>query len=205
MSVPIVGRIVGRITQYEGSNVHIGTKILFIVLENRESTQENFPVGTIVKAAHQNGTCKGMEKAAGYDLQKFLTDEEVPKRAESVRTAEEIAAERETYNTKAKTSGFSDPTPGPAPAAAPAAAQKDCTSPESSAPAAAKKSDEPGPRDIFSPRDRLIVAQCLVKAYTDLWCNTHTPDSVTFDDARKEILAVVKEDLPRVMEIGGAR
>jgi hypothetical protein len=43
-----------------------------------------------------------------------------------------------------------------------------------------------------------------VKAYTELWMSTNTPDSVTFDDAIEDILTAVKRDLPRVMEIGGA-
>lgn len=71
------------------------------------------------------------------------------------------------------------------------------TSPESPAPAAG-----PGPRDIFQPKDRLIVAQCLLKAYTDLWAITITPDTVTFDNAREEILAAVQKDLPRVLKMG---
>jgi hypothetical protein len=89
------------------------------------------------------------------------------------------------------------------PAAAAAPQQETRTSPESSAPATARSTDRPGPRDIFTSKDRLIVTQCLVKAYTDLWVSTNTPDSVTFDDAIEDILTAVKRDLPRVMEIGG--
>ena len=87
--------------------------------------------------------------------------------------------------------------PAQKPAAAAAPQQETRTSPES--PAA-----RPGARDVFTSKDRLIVTQCLMKAYTDLWINTNTPDSVTFDDAREEIIAAVEKDLPRVMEIGGA-
>jgi len=86
--------------------------------------------------------------------------------------------------------------PAQKPASAAATQQETRTSPES--PTAAR----PAPSDIFPPKDRLIVVQCLVKAYTELWCNTNTPDSVTFGDARKEILAAVEQDLPRVMAMG---
>jgi len=71
-----MSHIIGRITEYEGSNVHIGTRILFILPENRKSAQENYPVGTVVKAVNEKGTCKGMEKANGSDLEKFLKEEE---------------------------------------------------------------------------------------------------------------------------------
>jgi hypothetical protein len=94
--------------------------------------------------------------------------------------------------------------PAQKPSAAAAPQQETRTSPESSAPATARSTDRPGPRDIFTSQDRLIVTQCLMKAYTDLWINTNTPDSVTFDDAREEIIAAVEKDLPRVMEIGGS-
>ena len=87
--------------------------------------------------------------------------------------------------------------PAQNPPAAAAPHQEIRTSPEN--PAA-----RPGARDVFTSKDRLIVTQCLVKAYTDLWISTNTPDTVTFDAAREEILEAVKKDLPRVMEIGGA-
>lgn len=58
-------------------------------------------------------------------------------------------------------------------------------------------------RDLFTPKDRLIVAQTLVKAYTDLWINTNTPDTVTFEAARKQILAAIGEDIDKLMGIGG--
>lgn len=51
--------------------------------------------------------------------------------------------------------------------------------------------------------ERIIVVECMLKAYCDLWCNTNTPDQITFADAREEILAAVEADLPRVMKAGG--
>lgn len=85
----------------------------------------------------------------------------------------------------------------PKPPAAAAPQQETRTSPESGVTAA-----QPGARDVFPPKDRLIVVQCLVKAYTDLWCNTNTPDQVTFEDAREDILTAVEQDLPKVLAMG---
>ncbi|MCK9580802.1 MAG: hypothetical protein M0Q92_10195 [Methanoregula sp.] len=83
-------------------------------------------------------------------------------------------------------------------------------------PAAEQQQNQPGtqtetstspesPADIFPPKDRLIVAQCLLKAWTDLYISGHPGeayDSKNFADARKEILAAVENDLPRVMAMG---
>ncbi|PKG31359.1 hypothetical protein, partial [Methanoregula sp.] len=88
------------------------------------------------------------------------------------------------------------------PAAAAAPEQETRTSPEGTAPATTKAPQTFTPGDLFSPKDRLIVAQCLVKAYTDLWMQTHTPDTITFAAARNEILDAVEADLPRVMKAG---
>ncbi len=82
------------------------------------------------------------------------------------------------------------------------AQQETRTSPDSIAPATTKAPQTFTPGDLFSPKDRLIVAQCLVKAYTDLWMQTHTPDTITFAAARNEILGAVEADLPRVMKAG---
>jgi len=57
----------------------------------------------------------------------------------------------------------------------------------------------------FVPRnEKLIVVQVLIKAYSDLWMNTNTPDQVLFEDAREDILKAVEKDIDRVMKIGGA-
>jgi hypothetical protein len=56
----------------------------------------------------------------------------------------------------------------------------------------------------FQPRnEKIIVAQTLLKCWTELWFNTITPDSVNFDQARDEILTAVENDLERVMKAGG--
>jgi hypothetical protein len=68
----------------------------------------------------------------------------------------------------------------------------------------AQKKGGQGGRPYTPRNERIIVAQCLLKAWTDLWINTNTPDSVTFDDAREDILKAVEADLQRVMTAGGA-
>jgi hypothetical protein len=68
-----------------------------------------------------------------------------------------------------------------------------------------QRQGQPGGGRPFTPRnEKIIVVQVLIKAYCDLWINTNTPDSVTFADARAEILAAVEADLGRVMNAGGA-
>lgn len=57
----------------------------------------------------------------------------------------------------------------------------------------------------FQPRnEKLIVAQCLVKAYTDLYIASNPPDGVDFNTGRETILAAVEQDVDRVMKAGGA-
>jgi hypothetical protein len=85
------------------------------------------------------------------------------------------------------------------PPAAAAPPQETRTSPEG--PAASR----PGPADIFPLKDRLIAAQCLLKAWTDLYISGHPGeayDSKNFADAREEILTAIENDLPRVMGMG---
>jgi hypothetical protein len=65
--------VIGRITEYEGSNVHVEHKVLFLAPEGRKVAQEKYPVGSVVRAAHDKGTCIGMEMATGADLEKFLS------------------------------------------------------------------------------------------------------------------------------------
>lgn len=52
--------------------------------------------------------------------------------------------------------------------------------------------------------EKLIVAQCLLKAYTDLYIASNPPDGIGFNSGREEILKAVETDLPRVMRAGGA-
>ena len=61
-----------------------------------------------------------------------------------------------------------------------------------------------GGRPYVPRNEKIIVAQCLLKAYVDLWPNCHTPDTVSFADAREEILKAVEADIGRVMKAGGA-
>lgn len=61
------------------------------------------------------------------------------------------------------------------------------------------------PRDQKPPAqdDVLIAAEVLLKAWTELWPNCNTPDTITFKDARKDILDAVKEDLPALLAMRG--
>jgi hypothetical protein len=54
-----------------------------------------------------------------------------------------------------------------------------------------------------SNRDRLIVAQTLVKAWTELYVETLAPDEINFDTARQEILKAVEHDVEEIMRMSG--
>ncbi len=105
-AAPTTNTLIGRITEYEGSNVHLGSKIFFLTPEDRKVAQESFPVGSVVRFAYDKGTCKGMQKATGTDLEKFLKEE-----------GEQRALPAQT--------------PAPA-AAAPVEPKETCTSPDAS-------------------------------------------------------------------------
>lgn len=56
----------------------------------------------------------------------------------------------------------------------------------------------------FSEKDKLIVAQVMLKCYTDLWIATakvEEPKDGMFDEARASILLAVKADLKTMMEM----
>jgi hypothetical protein len=52
----------------------------------------------------------------------------------------------------------------------------------------------------FTPKDRLIVEQTMLKAYTDLFIAT-MKKGTTFEEARMEILVAVKEDIAKIIEL----
>lgn len=54
------------------------------------------------------------------------------------------------------------------------------------------------------PDQRMIMKSVLIKTYTDLWMQTVTPGTITFDDARKDIRQAVDEDLPWAMGEAGS-
>ena len=80
--------ITGRITEYEGSNVHIGTKIVFVLPEYRNSFKEKYPVGTVVSATVDKGTCKSMDPLTGPNLEAFLKKEEGQKQQQPLPEAQ---------------------------------------------------------------------------------------------------------------------
>lgn len=56
----------------------------------------------------------------------------------------------------------------------------------------------------FTPKDKLIVAQTMLKAYTDLWIATSPADAVKaglFDEARAEIMMAIMKDINTLMEL----
>jgi len=67
-----------------------------------------------------------------------------------------------------------------------------------------KPADWPQKKGDWKPRnERIIVAQVLIKAWTELYVHSMIPDEVDFNKARTEILQAVKDDISTVMEIGG--
>jgi hypothetical protein len=121
--------IIARVTAYDVSNIYLGGKLSFLPSEIRKSTQENHPVGTVVKAIIEKGTCKSMEKAAGADLEKFLKDE-AAKRTEPKAT-----------------------TPAAAPPQTQQPKQEPCTSP---AAAPVQKTKEPKKDEWGDERERFL-------------------------------------------------
>ena len=55
-------------------------------------------------------------------------------------------------------------------------------------------------RMMFTAKDRLIVAQTLLKTYADVFVACCPQDTVSFPAARAEILAAIKEDLEAILE-----
>lgn len=53
-----------------------------------------------------------------------------------------------------------------------------------------------------APNERLIVAQLLIKKWTDLYIGSNVLEPSDFDTGRKDILDAVEKDLDRVMAMG---
>jgi hypothetical protein len=61
----------------------------------------------------------------------------------------------------------------------------------------------PKEKGNFKPRnEKLIVVQVLVKAWTDIYIHSYSPEEIDFDIGRKLILDAVEQDIDRVMKIG---
>jgi hypothetical protein len=120
---------IARVTKYDVSNVYLNGNLFFLPPEGRKAAQEKYPVGTVVKAIIEKGICKGMENAAGADLEKFLKEEEAKRSQEA----------------KAPAAAPQTPPPAEKPPAAPAAAPPQaepkgtCTSPAGAAPVEPRK------------------------------------------------------------------
>ena len=64
----------------------------------------------------------------------------------------------------------------------------------------------PKEKGNFKPRnERLIVTQMLIKTWTELYFHTVVEANLrtAFDEARRDILNAVEQDIDRVMKIGG--
>jgi hypothetical protein len=102
--------IIGRITEYEGSNVHVGTKILFVLPERRSAWKEKYPVGTAVSATVDKGTCKEIDALTGPNLEKFLKDEEARRNQQTLPETKQPAAVTPTeQSTENRTSSVDTP------------------------------------------------------------------------------------------------
>ncbi|DBA34955.1 TPA_asm: hypothetical protein vir524_00053 [Caudoviricetes sp. vir524] len=80
-----------------------------------------------------------------------------------------------------------------------------CTSPETAPALTQMRTPDPQKfteRDLFSPRDRLIVLQSTLKACADVFAITTTPDSMDFDTAMDLIIARAIKDTDTLMKAG---
>jgi len=102
--------LTGRVTEYEGSNVHIGTHVFFLPPEDRKHYQ-TYSVGSIVTVTHEKGTCKSMVTAAPMDLEKFLKQEEAQRTQQTIQGTA-------TQETQPMVSTEAHQTPAPAAATA---------------------------------------------------------------------------------------
>jgi len=75
--------LTGRVTKYDISNIFINGDLYFLPQEIRQSTQDKYPVGTIVTATIEKGSVKTIEATIGETRDKFLKEEEAQRNAQS--------------------------------------------------------------------------------------------------------------------------
>jgi hypothetical protein len=69
---------------------------------------------------------------------------------------------------------------------------------------AEKPKDWPQGKAFQKPRnEKLIIAQVLVKAWTELYCHSMNPEQIDFNEGRRLILEAVRDDLPHILSLGG--
>ena len=75
--------LTGRVTKYDISNIFINGDLYFLPQEIRQSTQDKYPVGTIVTTTIEKGSVKTIEATIGEARDKFLKEEEAQRNAQS--------------------------------------------------------------------------------------------------------------------------
>ena len=75
--------LTGRVTKYDISNIFINGDLYFLPQDFRQSTQDKYPVGTIVTATIVKGSVKTIEATIGEARDKFLKEEEAQRNAQS--------------------------------------------------------------------------------------------------------------------------
>lgn len=67
--------IVGRVSEYDPSNVIVGGKVIFIPPEDRAPAQKNFPPGSFAKVTVEKGTAKSMVPPSKAEIAQLEADE----------------------------------------------------------------------------------------------------------------------------------
>ena len=97
--------LTGRITKYDISNIFINGDLYFLPQEIRQSTQDKYPVGTIITATIEKGSVKTIEATIGDARDKFLKEEEAKRNAQSGGSLPPTLLEK-----KLEKAGFKPPT-----------------------------------------------------------------------------------------------
>lgn len=67
--------IIGRVSEYEGSNVVVGGKVLFVPPEKRNSASNNFPVGSVAKVTVDKGSAVSIMPPTEQEMAAFTRNE----------------------------------------------------------------------------------------------------------------------------------
>jgi hypothetical protein len=67
--------IIGRVSEYDGSNVTVGGKVIFLPPEKRNAASNNFPVGSVVKVMVETGTAKSIVPPTETEMAAFTRGE----------------------------------------------------------------------------------------------------------------------------------
>ncbi|GEM_PF-3702785 len=95
--------IVGRVSEYDPSNVIVGGKIIFVPPEDRVPAQKNFPPGSFAKVTVEKGTARSMVAPSKAEIAQAEADEA---RAKSQVPGQPPAPAKEPENAKYVTGEF---------------------------------------------------------------------------------------------------